>query len=76
MFKNYDDYKAQRDALLAQAQGFADEGKQEDYDKAVQAVNDLDAKYTEWAQRQSDLAALQGAAHHCHQSCCSPPPQG
>jgi len=62
MFKNYDDYKAQRDALLAQAQGFADEGKQEDYDKAVQAVNDLDAKYTEWAQRQSDLAALQGAA--------------
>lgn len=61
-FKDYDDYIRQRNALLAQAQTFADEGNQEEYDNAVQAVRDLDTAYTAWAQRQSDLAALQGAA--------------
>lgn len=61
MFKNYDEYKAQRDALLAEAQALMS-GDQAEYDKAVQAVNDLDAQFESFAQRQSDLAALQGAA--------------
>ena len=61
MFKNYDEYKAQRDALLAEAQALMS-GDQAEYDKAVQAVNDLDAQFESFAQRQSDLVALQGAA--------------
>jgi len=61
MFKNYDEYKAQRDALLDDVQALMS-GDQAEYDKAVQAVNDLDAQFESFAQRQSDLAALQGAA--------------
>jgi len=61
MFKNYDEYKAQRDALLDDVQALMS-GDQAEYDKAVQAVNDLDAQFDAYSQRQSDLVALQGAA--------------
>lgn len=60
-FKNYEDYVAQRNDLLAVAEGLIN-GDQAEYDAAMEQVNAIDEAYTEWAQRQSDLAALQGAA--------------
>ena len=60
-FKNYEDYVAQRNDLLAVAEGLIN-GDQAEYDAAMEQVNDIDEAYTAWAQRQSDLAALQGAA--------------
>lgn len=59
MFKNYADYKAQRDALIAQAeQAIGTDG----YDAAVKAVKELDEAWTEYAQAQADILALKGAA--------------
>lgn len=60
-FKNYEDYVAQRNDLLAVAEGLIN-GDQAEYDAAMEMVNAIDEAYTAWAQRQSDLAALQGAA--------------
>ncbi|MBR0149457.1 MAG: phage major capsid protein [Lachnospiraceae bacterium] len=60
-FKNYEDYVAQRNDLLAVAEGLIN-GDQAEYDAAMEQVNAIDEAYTAWAQRQSDLAALQGAA--------------
>lgn len=60
-FKNYEDYVAQRNDLLAVAEGLIN-GDQAEYDAAMEMVNAIDEAYIAWAQRQSDLAALQGAA--------------
>lgn len=58
MFKDYADYKAQRDELLAKAeQAIGTDG----YDAAVKAVKDLDDAWASFAQAQADILALKGA---------------
>lgn len=60
-FKDYNDYVAQRNELLAAAEALVN-GEQAEYDEAMAQVNAIDEAYTVWAQKQSDLAALKGAA--------------
>lgn len=62
MFKNYEDYKAQRDVLLAEAENLLNEGKAEEYEAKVEEVKQLDEAYEIYARNQADLAALKGAA--------------
>lgn len=60
-FKDYADYVAQRNELLATAESLVN-GEQADYDEAMAQVKAIDEEYSAWAQKQSDLAALKGAA--------------
>lgn len=60
-FKDYNDYVAQRNELLAAAEALVN-GEQAEYDEAMAQINAIDEAYTVWAQKQSDLAALKGAA--------------
>lgn len=60
-FKNYVDYKEQRDQLIEEAQNLLNEGNMEQYNAKVKEVEDMDAAYEEYAQNQANLAALQGA---------------
>lgn len=62
MFKNYEDYKAQRDVLLAEAENLLNEGKAEEYEAKVEEVKQLDEAYEIYARNQADLTALKGAA--------------
>lgn len=60
-FKNYDDYKAQRDALLNEAETLLNDGKTEEYEAKVEEVNQMDEEYEAYAQNQANLAALRGS---------------
>ena len=58
MFKNFEDYKAQRDTLLDEAEGLATDGKMDEYSAKVDEVHKLDSDYTAFAQAQADMEAL------------------
>lgn len=60
-FKNFEDYKAQRDVLLNAAQGLLDEGKMDEYKAKVKEVEEMDKAYETYAQEKANIAALQGA---------------
>lgn len=60
-FKNYEDYKSQRDALIKEAEGFLAEGKMTEFDAKTAEVTELDTAYNDFAQKQADLAALNEA---------------
>lgn len=59
-FKDYADYKAQRDAALADAEQTLTNGG-EGYDTKVKYIQDMDAAWEEFAQKQADINALKGA---------------
>lgn len=59
-FKNYEDYKNQRDAAIAAAEQALTNGA-EDYEEKVKYIEDMDAAWEEHAQRQADINALKGA---------------
>lgn len=61
-FRNYEDYKAQRDVLLGEAENFLNEGKTEEYEAKVAEVKEMDEAYEKYARNQADLAALKGSA--------------
>lgn len=59
-FKDYEDYKAQRDAALADAEQTLTNGG-EGYDTKVKYIQDMDAAWEEFAKKQADINALKGA---------------
>jgi len=61
MFKNYEEYKAQRDALIDKAETAMNEGKTEDYNAAVKEVEDLDRQFDEFKERKAAVEAMKGA---------------
>lgn len=60
MFKNYEDYSNQRNALLNAAQELLDAGKVEDAKAKSEEVNKLDNAWDEYAKAQANLNALNG----------------
>ena len=60
-FKNHEDYLAQRNAALAEAEAALTDGDQERYNERVQYVNDMDAAYEEYARQQANIATMRGA---------------
>ena len=60
-FKDYEDYKNQRDALLKEAEDFLNAGKTEEYQSKADEVRELDAAFDTWKQEQANLEALKGA---------------
>ena len=61
MFKNYEEYKAHRDALIAKAETAMNEGKTEDYNAAVKEVEELDKQFDEFKERKAAVEAMKGA---------------
>ena len=62
MFKNYEEYKAQREELLNQAQQILEQGNQEAFDEATRKVTELDNQYEDFKVNQANLNALAGQA--------------
>lgn len=62
-FENYEDYKAQRDAAINEAESLLKEGKNDEYQAKVKYVEDMDAAYEDYTKQQANIAALRGAAH-------------
>ena len=60
-FKDYADYKSQRDALLKEAEDLLNDGKTEEYKAKADEVRELDAAFDVWKQEQANLEALKGA---------------
>ena len=60
-FKNHEDYLAQRNAALAEAETALNEGDQEKYNERVEYVNAMDAAYEEYARQQANIEAMKGA---------------
>lgn len=60
-FKDFNDYKAQRDALINEASGLLSDGKMEEYQAKVKDIEEMDAEYEEFAKEQANLSALKGA---------------
>ena len=58
MFKNFEDYKAQREVLLGEAEKFLAEGNKSDYDAKVNAVEKLDNDYEAFAKDAANLNVL------------------
>lgn len=61
-FKNYEDYKNQRNAALNEAEALLSEGKMNEYNEKVQYVQEMDAAYEKFAQEQANINAMRGAA--------------
>lgn len=61
MFKDYNDYKTQRDNLIAEAKQMLESGDSEGYKGKVTAVENLDKAWDEYAKEQANIAALEGA---------------
>lgn len=61
-FKNYEDYKNQRNAALNEAEALLSEGKMDEYNEKVQYVQEMDAAYEKFAQEQANINAMRGAA--------------
>lgn len=59
-FKNYDDYKAQRGALIDVAQELLNDGKMEDFATKTGEVEQLDNDWDAYAKAQANLNALSG----------------
>ena len=59
-FKNYEDYKTQRAALIDAAQASLTDGKMEEFNAKTQAVEQLDGDWDVFAKAQADLNALNG----------------
>lgn len=59
-FKNYEDYKGQRAALIEEAQASLTDGKLEDFNAKTQEIEQLDADWDVYAKAQADLNALSG----------------
>lgn len=62
MFKNYEEYKAQREELLNQAQQILEQGNQEAFDEATRKITELDNQYEDFKVNQANLNALAGQA--------------
>ena len=62
MFKNFEDYKAQRDSLLAKAQSALDEGKNEEYEENFKAVEKLDRDFEDFKTKTANFNALKDKA--------------
>ena len=60
-FKNHEDYLAQRNVALAEAEAALNEGDQEKYNERVEYVNAMDAAYEEYARQQANIEAMKGA---------------
>lgn len=61
-FKNYEDYKNQRNAALNEAEALLSEGKMDEYNEKVQYVQEMDTAYEKFAQEQANINAMRGAA--------------
>lgn len=61
-FKDYADYKNQRDELLKEAEDLLNEGKMEEYQAKADEVKELDEAFDVWKQEQANLTALKGAS--------------
>lgn len=61
MFKNYEEYKAQRDQLIGEAETAMTEGKTDEYNDAVKKVEELDRQYDEFKARQAAIETMKGA---------------
>lgn len=59
-FKNYEDYKGQRAALIEEAQASLSDGNLDDFNAKTQEVEQLDADWDVYAKAQADLNALSG----------------
>ena len=59
-FSNYDDYKAQRAALIDAAQELLNDGKMEDFTAKTGEVEQLDNAWDAYAKAQANLNALSG----------------
>lgn len=57
-FKNYNDYKSQRDKLLAEAETLLEAAKKEDYEAKVAEIKNLDKAYEDYRTEQANLNAL------------------
>lgn len=57
-FKNHEDYLAQRNEMLNQAEAAINDGDQERYDDLVNTVNAMDEAYEEFARNQANINAL------------------
>ena len=62
-FKNWEDYKNQRDAALEVADQMLSDGNMEEYNKQVQLVKEMDEAYEKFATEQANLSAMKTAAH-------------
>ncbi len=62
MFKNFEDYKNQREALINAAQTALENGDNEAYTAKFKAVEDLDAAFENFRQAQANLKALNDKA--------------
>ena len=59
-FKNYEDYKAQREALYNAAEELLQNGSVEEANAKMEEITQLDAAYEAFATAQANLAAMQG----------------
>ena len=59
-FKNYEDYKAQREALYNAAEELLQNGDVEGANARMEEVEKLDNAYEAFATAQANLAAMQG----------------
>ena len=59
-FKNYEDYKAQREALYNAAEELLQNGNVEEANAKMEEITQLDAAYEAFATAQANLAAMQG----------------
>ena len=58
-FKDYEDYKNQRDALLKEAEDFLNAGKTEEYQSKADEVRELDAAFDTWKEHLKHLLQIQ-----------------
>ena len=59
-FKNYEDYKAQREALYNAAEELLQNGSVEEANAKMEEITQLDAAYEAFATAQANLSAMQG----------------
>lgn len=67
-FKNYEDYKAQREALYNAAEELLQNGDVEGANARMEEVEKLDNAYEAFATAQANLAAMQRGRFHRQRS--------
>lgn len=60
-FKNWADYKNQREIALNEAEGMLAEGNMDEYNEKVKYVQDMDAAWEEYSRNQANINAMRGA---------------
>lgn len=61
-FKNYEDYKSQRNGLIKEAEEYLNSGKMEEYSGKTKEVEELDNAWEEFAREKANIEALKEKA--------------